>query len=235
MVSYRLRIYADPIGINSISVQTTSGAQVGVVTPLGDNTPGYDEDSITAPLRLVPSIKSGYTFTMWVINADGVKTYSTDTILYFYNNQNATDVQIRIEFEQEQAPQTYYANIAFDANGGSGAPSTLYGNSQQTYIVFTLPYNTPTRPGYTFLGWHRNKLSSEPEYYIGSQVTITNVSTVYPGPTFTLYAVWQQSTGDGCVYIYNGSTYSRYKPYIYVGGWKETEPYVYNGKWTQSK
>lgn len=236
MVSYRLRVYADPIGVNSISVQTTSGVQVGIVTPLGDNTPGYDEDSITAPLRFVPSIKSGYEFTRWVINADGVKTYSTDIILYFYNNQNATDVQVRIEFKQESIPQTYYANIVFNANGGSGVPNPLYGSSQQNYINFTIPYLVPSRQGYSFVGWHRNPASTYAEYYPGSNVQVTDVSTVYPGPTFTLYAVWELVTDDGVLYICDGATFYRYKPYIYVNGWQEATPYIFDGgSWRKSQ
>lgn len=130
---------------------------------------------------------------------------------------------------------TYYAYIAFDANGGTGAPGNVYGTSEYgtSYVVISIPYEQPTRNGYTFVGWHRSASATSPEYYSGSNITLTNVSTTYPGPQFLLYAVWEKSSSSGNIYISNGVTYNPYEVYIYNGGWRKYIPYVFNGSWRQ--
>ena len=80
-------------------------------------------------------------------------------------------------------PETY--TLSYDANGGSGAPSSpapVYSNG---FATFTISSTTPTRSGYTFIGWSDEK---------GNEVQ--------PGGTFrtkdtnaVLYAIW---TNNNC-------------------------------------
>lgn len=69
--------------------------------------------------------------------------------------------------------------ISYDANGGSGAPS-----SQTKYYGKTLTLSTtkPTRTGYTFVGWAKSSTATTKDYSAGGSYT-TNASD-------TLYAVW---------------------------------------------
>jgi uncharacterized repeat protein (TIGR02543 family) len=107
--------------------------------------------------------------------------------------------------------------ITYDANGGSGAPSSqtkVHGTS------LTLSSTTPTRTGYTFLGWSTSNSATSATYQAGA--TYTGNATV------TLYAVWRcqglvyicDSTGEFCpyqIFIYDGSNWNQYAPYIYNG------------------
>ena len=77
------------------------------------------------------------------------------------------------------APRPTY-RVAYDANGGSGAPSA----QTKTYgYTLALSSTRPIRTGYTFLGWSKNRSASFPSYYPGGSYT-ENASV-------TLYAVWR--------------------------------------------
>lgn len=235
MVSYRLRIYADSFGLNSISVQTTSGGNIGTMYPQGSGTAGFDEDSITVAVRLVPNLQPGYIVKQWVINANTVTT-STDTILYFYNNQNATNVQIRLEVQKEQQQTTYKATVYFNANGGYGEPSSVYGTTTNSdrYCVVNIPNIRPIRDGYDFQGWALSSPLNPPSYQPGGTITlygnaISSSSDI--GASYTLYAIWKESVSGGYVYISNGSVFNKYEVWIYTNSWKRCTPYIYTNAW----
>ena len=71
-------------------------------------------------------------------------------------------------------------SISYDANGGSGAPS-----SQSVFATYsyTLSSTRPTRTGYTFLGWSTSSTATTATYQPGASVTISG--------NLPLYAVWQ--------------------------------------------
>lgn len=73
--------------------------------------------------------------------------------------------------------------VKYNANGGSGAPS-----SQTKYYgkTLTLSSTKPTRSGYTFKGWSTSSSATSATYSAGGSYT-SNSST-------TLYAVWQRNT-----------------------------------------
>ena len=73
--------------------------------------------------------------------------------------------------------------VSYNANGGSGAPSS------QTKIkdtTLTLSAQQPTRDGYTFLGWATSSSATSAQYQPGG--SYTNNASV------TLYAVWRAQT-----------------------------------------
>ncbi|MCR4615360.1 MAG: InlB B-repeat-containing protein [Clostridiales bacterium] len=92
---------------------------------------------------------------------------------------------------------TYYAKwlanhylIAFDAKGGENAPDTL----DVTYgVTFTIPTQTPTRTGYTFLGWDDREVGASVQYEAGQEITSNLSEGNYFGqpPTLIFYAVWE--------------------------------------------
>lgn len=86
----------------------------------------------------------------------------------------------------------YYACLQFNANGGSGAPATQYNDSLSSTIYFPIPYEAPTRSGYTFLGWSFASDSTSATYTMGGQVGVLGGYNSYN--YYTLYAVWQPET-----------------------------------------
>ena len=86
-----------------------------------------------------------------------------------------------VENYDRTAVQTY--TVSYNANGGSGAPS-----SQTKIKDTTLKLSTqkPSRSGYTFLGWATSSSATSAQYQPGG--SYTNNSSV------TLYAVWKAQT-----------------------------------------
>lgn len=97
---------------------------------------------------------------------------------------------------------TQNITLSFSANGGSGAPASL---SQSVNVgsnaSFTIPSKTPTRAGYTFLGWSESSSASAASYQPG-QTYRTSTSK-------TLYAVWEKEPEKETItlsYNANGGT-----------------------------
>ncbi len=92
----------------------------------------------------------------------------------------------------EQVEQTYYAYLCYDANGGSGAPSTqsasIYAVSASGSETFTIPSTQPTKSGYDFLGWSTSQSATVADLQSGDTVSVPY------GSTETLYAVWKEKT-----------------------------------------
>ena len=79
--------------------------------------------------------------------------------------------------------------ISYNANGGSGAPSS----QTKTYGVnLTLSSTKPTRTGYTFLGWSTSSSATSATYAAGGTYSANSGAT--------LYAVWKDQTAPGCTY-----------------------------------
>lgn len=88
--------------------------------------------------------------------------------------------------ESNSATVYYYEStytISFNANGGSGAPSSI---TKKHFTNATLPTATPSRTGYTFKGWGTSSSTSYAAYQPGS--------TFYTNANTTLYAVWSART-----------------------------------------
>lgn len=82
--------------------------------------------------------------------------------------------------------------ISYDANGGSGAPGS---QTKSHGVNLTLSTTTPTRTGYTFLGWGTSSTDTSVDYKAGATYT-TDAS-------ITLYAIWKAHTYI-IKYNYNG-------------------------------
>ena len=77
--------------------------------------------------------------------------------------------------------------LAFNANGGNGAPGNVQGNNVAVNpsYTFTIPSSVPTRTGYAFLGWSLSPNATSASYQPGGTITVSNSGTT------TLYAVWK--------------------------------------------
>lgn len=90
--------------------------------------------------------------------------------------------------------------IVYNANGGSGAPSS------QNHVydtTSTLSKNVPTRDGYNFLGWSTSSTATTATYAAGASYTNNNFDN---GATITLYAVWEKIATCEITYDTNGGT-----------------------------
>ena len=116
--------------------------------------------------------RTGYTFLGWSTSSSATSaTYSSGGT--YTANASATLYAV-------WKISTY--TISYNANGGSGAPSSQTKTYNQT---LTLSSTKPTRSGYTFLGWSKSSSATSATYSAGGSFT-DNADTV-------LYAVWNSS------------------------------------------
>lgn len=82
----------------------------------------------------------------------------------------------------------YTCYLQYSANGGSGAPAQQsYTGTSTSNHAFTISSVTPTKSGYSFLGWATSSSATEPSYHAGDTINVGYKSTR------TLYAVWQEN------------------------------------------
>ena len=143
--------------------------------------------------------KSGYTFAGWskTSNASTASYQPGDSIYVDYN-----DVTLYAVWKENK--QNYYAYLNYNANGGSGAPSSqsdsIYASSASGSKTFTISSTKPTRSGYEFQGWSTSSGSSTASYQPGSTISVSYGSSV------TLYAVWKQTYTSTLNFNANGGT-----------------------------
>ena len=82
---------------------------------------------------------------------------------------------------------THTYTLTYDANGGvlTGASSETK-TTKNTSYTFKVTDAIPTRDGYTFLGWAKDKNATAATFVAGNNYTMTSANT-----SETLYAVWQ--------------------------------------------
>ena len=121
------------------------------------------------------------------------------------------------------APLAY--NIAYDANGGSNAPSTQVKTYGQNLVLSS---QIPTYNGYDFVGWAQ---AGEDTIYSPGQTLSSDLSR-YSGATITFYAVWVQDQAR--LSVNKNSTWSQGKGYFKKNNeWKKIKT-IYtkvNGEW----
>lgn len=134
----------------------------------------YGEYGNRVQIPYTSPTKSGYTFLGWATYSGGSASYQPGEYYTLYGNST-----LYATWQKEQTTQ--YCTITFNANGGSGAPS-----SQQKVVGETtyIPYTKPTRSGYTFLGWSTSRYATSADYQPGQAYT--------PYGNITLYAVWEE-------------------------------------------
>lgn len=227
-MAYTLNLYI-PSGLYYTISGYSSGYGQGDGTPCATLT----NVSATAALTISFGIPSGYAFSRWVIN-EGTTRYAYTQTLSYTNTSGAATVYIRAEVTQAVSA-TYYAALAFDANGGTGAPASVSGSvtntTGDTAIALTIPSTIPTRSGHVFVQWQLTLANGTVVYY--SPGATANVQGTTAGITYTLYAVWEESSGGARLY---SSGWRQASPYIcYAGTWRKAAPYIYtNGTWRRA-
>ena len=84
--------------------------------------------------------------------------------------------------------------LSFDANGGSGAPTSI---TKYYQMDVKLPTTEPTRSGYTFKGWATTSTATTASYQPGANYTSNS------GKTF--YAVWASNAPTTYTVSYNAN------------------------------
>lgn len=110
-----------------------------------------------------------------------IKDIKPDTGYHYVSSTTSGTVNAGTEILIKWAIDTY--TISYNANGGSGAPSSQTKTYGQT---LTLSSTVPTRSGYKFLGWATSSTATSAAYAAGGNYV--NNSAV------TLYAVWTKSS-----------------------------------------
>lgn len=140
----------------------------------GYNAPGKQTKTHGVSLTLSSSIptRSGYTFLGWGTSSSSIG------VSYASGGRYTTNADITLYAVWQKNPETY--TVTYDANGGSGAPSTQI---KTEGVALTLSSTIPIRSGYTFLGWNMSQSAILPIYYAGGVYTFD--------ASVTLYAVWE--------------------------------------------
>lgn len=115
------------------------------------------------------------------ISGNGSATKTITVTFKNYNTDNADSATKTVSFSVNVSAWTSYT-VKYNANGGSGAPSSQTKWKNQTLKLST---TKPIRTGYTFQGW-ATSASGSVAYAAGANYT-ANASV-------TLYAVWKAIT-----------------------------------------
>ena len=135
---------------------STATANCSTITEyLYDTTKSYSTTATYGTNFTLPELtREGYTFLGW---------YNGETKVESGNWSIASDVTLEPKWEAK----TY--TVTLDANGGTGAPSTISLTYSQAY---SLP--PPSRTGYTFDGWYNNDtLYTSGTWDVFSNITLT--------------------------------------------------------------
>ena len=94
----------------------------------------------------------------------------------------------------------FYAQLAYNANGGGGAPAAQTKSTTTIggVVTFTISSSKPSRTYYNFLGWSRSSGASTGSYAPGGSIGIEASGVIDGTKTTTIYAVWQHQTA----YVY---------------------------------
>lgn len=123
------------------------------------------------------------TFTgTYSISGNGSATKIVSVTFKNFNTDNGDSASKAVSFSVSVPAWTSYT-VKYNANGGSGAPSSQTKWKDQT---LTLSSTKPTRTGYTFQGWGASASDTSVDYAAGASYT-SNAS-------ITLYAIWKAIT-----------------------------------------
>lgn len=116
------------------------------------------------------------------ISGNGSATKTITVTFRNFNTDNGDSATKNVTFNVTVPAWTSY-KITYNANGGSGAPSSQTKWKDQT---LTLSSTKPTRTGYSFLGWSTSSSATSATYSAGGSYTANSA--------VTLYAVWKANT-----------------------------------------
>lgn len=178
---------------NAGYVQYTTPGYAGKVvfeTTSGSTSPNYYSYLSTSTLSAGSGTSRSGAVTGAIVSDDdgGAQGYDTlisyacnaSTNYYWYVNGDwASSGTYSIPWKL-----TYHKKytITYNANGGTGAPSSQSFYADDTTV--SIPSTTPTYTNYIFLGWSTDASATSATYTAGSSPTLS-------AQNYTLYAVWE--------------------------------------------
>ena len=150
-----------------------------------DATYTSSSSTYTAKVSSVKPTKTGHTFLGW-------SKSSTAATATYQSGANITlsPGTTTLYAVWQEAKQDWFAYLYYNANGGTGAPSTqsdsINAASPSGSKTFTISSAKPTKSGFDFKGWSENSAATTPSYQPGGTISVPYDSAK------TLYAVWQE-------------------------------------------
>ena len=143
----------------------------------GSNAPGTQTKTENIALTLASTIpaREGYTFRGWAT------TQMATTADYQPGGSYTANAAVTLYAVWEKDSYT----VSYDANGGTGAPSSQVKKHGETLKLRT---EIPIRSGYDFLGWAESSTATSATYLAGA--------TYSENAGITLYAVWRERNYD---------------------------------------
>lgn len=182
------------------------------ISPSSANRTTSTSVTFTGTLASYPASLSAYTRAYKMVYGDGTdsgwfypgygasnttysftKTYSTEGTYYPYITAipyYAIASSTITVFD----PKT--RTLYFDANSGTGAPSSQSGTDNGSGVAITISATKPTRTGYSFSKWNTNSSGTGTDYNPSGSITLTS--------DVTLYAVWTEAANY--TITYDGNT-----------------------------
>ena len=126
--------------------------------------------------------KENYTFAGWATSQNGDVVYTDAKEVKNLTTANNGEVTLYAVWTENDS-----YNVVYDNNYDSQVPS----EPQKVYLGdnYTIKLETPSREGYTFVGWNTDKTATEAQYSPNQEVEGGIGQT--KDQTVTLYAIWQ--------------------------------------------
>ena len=144
----------------------------------------------------VSGISAGTKYYVYLYSED---FSSTGAIGYAGNSSTSGTIECRNYYTESSSSTTYKATLNYNANGGSGAPSSQTVTGTSAWLTATISSTIPTRSGYTFLGWSSSSTATSATYSAGGSIDLSGSTS---GESYTLYAVWKSNSGSGTTTTY---------------------------------
>lgn len=184
---------------------TTDGKRLRVRLYAYRSDSGYETDGKgTAKIYIDGSLKHTKSFAMGDYPIDSSGVYIVDTYISIAANASSVKVSAILSIPNTSAGTsdnqggtitlTKYT-ITYNANGGSGAPSSQTGAFNANVKLST---TVPIKSGYKFLGWNTSSTATTAAYTAGGTYTITG--------NVTLYAIWSNAITYTITYNANGGS-----------------------------
>lgn len=177
---YTLTLYSGVRFINASGPSVAWGARATTLTGTGQTAKSGSVAAWRQGSNVTTSDKTAVSSFSWSWN----KTTSTQTVTITAYTTSPSNHASQKASKSFTIPALKSYTVSFNANGGSGAPS-----SQTKYYgkALTLSTGKPTRTGYTFKGWATTQARANDgyiDYNSGGTVAADTNSAL------TLYAVW---------------------------------------------
>lgn len=146
----------------------------------GEDAPNTQTGTIgnSITLRTAKPTRDEYTFAGWATSSSATSANSK-----YAPGKSITMPSGGLKLYAVWTPWKH--TVAYNANGGSGAPSSA---TKTAGVTFYLSATKPTRSGYTFKYWTLDVDGDKTIYYPGAKFSINK-----NGGTTTLYAQWAEN------------------------------------------